>query len=929
MRSDTARQWLLQLQVLLCVTVLVFTATSNGATRINGETLNTTVICPPHYYVNVTALANSTSQVSQNTTSELCVRCSRGPCPSDMYEVHACNATHDRVCELFPFLQPLDCEVGPWSDLSTCNATCSVQGIQFRVRNVTQATRGTGAACPSLIEVVACERSEGCTTCDLDGHPGEECDPTLNPCISDPCQNGGTCTNVFECVCTQGNCASSVQCEENGSNRSCTSCVQGFSGADCEEPCDGINTHCSVLSNLTCHQESSTTIVDCTSCDSGWFGTNCTQPCPGISSCIEGACNQLDGSDLMCTACEPGFWGSNCSQVCEIVGCQDGHTICNQTSGAVEQCTNCTQGLLGDTCTIDVNECNFEIDDPRYPCHSTRGICTNTFGSYECSCRPGYAGDGAVCVDVDECLSTNVSTTLCPTNSQCTNTVGGYACECDEGYHPSSTDPHDPQCTALPCDFECQNDGECVNGLCVCSLGYSGALCEVEECISPYECNGFSNVDCLPVHQDVQTTLFEGNVTLCGVVQNCTGDECCFSHCYETRTFPVLPDGTLLSTGSYGDGILSLDSDSTYSRPGMLEHFQLNDTSDPTPRAMPVDRGTLLLTFQITDAAQMGSIVTYTGSDGRDLLKVEFVRDETVFLTPTKLSVMLNVTVLSRLATPHRLTTYPIATVVEMNTWQFFAFQFNSTHLTCTQNGVHISVQQLQGVLALEFTSTFTTGASQYGDGSDGSAIVLYEPLSYIIFGQLIQHAPVYNLLALATPTPGSTAVNPPNFDGSGGMLLDSALNHGSVFTVSAQFEMAPRLDSFFLYSRVDPKNPSVLLTGVYISRSSSLVIFYYHTTQSFLAHPDFPLTLIISTNPLDGLIKMSIALNSDTVTFMFDAQSPREFKLDGPVTTQAGVYTIGTFDGNTLSLIGTMNYFRFAYVAVDKHLEHDSLLLS
>ena len=40
----------------------------------------------------------------------------------------------------------------------------------------------------------------------------------------------------------------------------------------------------------------------------------------------------------------------------------------------------------------DINECNAEIHN----C-SSNAFCNNTKGSYNCSCKPGYTGDGWTC----------------------------------------------------------------------------------------------------------------------------------------------------------------------------------------------------------------------------------------------------------------------------------------------------------------------------------------------------------------------------------------------------------------------------------------------------------------------------------------------------------------------------------------------------
>ena len=47
-------------------------------------------------------------------------------------------------------------------------------------------------------------------------------------------------------------------------------------------------------------------------------------------------------------------------------------------------------------CSADVDECQNDV------CSQ---ICTNTQGSYECSCYPGFTKNGAVCDDIDECAA--------------------------------------------------------------------------------------------------------------------------------------------------------------------------------------------------------------------------------------------------------------------------------------------------------------------------------------------------------------------------------------------------------------------------------------------------------------------------------------------------------------------------------------------
>ena len=99
----------------------------------------------------------------------------------------------------------------------------------------------------------------------------------------------------------------------------------------------------------------------------------------------------------------------------------------------------------------DVDECERNEDN----CH-VNANCTNTEGSFNCSCNPGYTGDGINCTsmiivvtdqsksfevlitcfcfastDVDECI---LGEHTCHVNANCTDTDGSFNCTCREGY---------------------------------------------------------------------------------------------------------------------------------------------------------------------------------------------------------------------------------------------------------------------------------------------------------------------------------------------------------------------------------------------------------------------------------------------------------------------------------------------------------------
>ena len=93
-------------------------------------------------------------------------------------------------------------------------------------------------------------------------------------------------------------------------------------------------------------------------------------------------------------------------------------------------CFFCFLSFLSFSCA-DVDECAVDEDN----CHRSRGICSDivgSSGSFQCSCIPGYTGDGVTsCRNTDECSEQLDS---CDVNANCVDTFGSYVCLCRAGF---------------------------------------------------------------------------------------------------------------------------------------------------------------------------------------------------------------------------------------------------------------------------------------------------------------------------------------------------------------------------------------------------------------------------------------------------------------------------------------------------------------
>ncbi|HVW28198.1 MAG TPA: hypothetical protein VHC69_22700 [Polyangiaceae bacterium] len=247
-----------------------------------------------------------------------------------------------------------------------------------------------------LCTVDDCDKATGCTHTPIDvTKPGNACDDN-NVCTTD------TCNSSIGCQHTNSDGAK-AGCDDNDP---CT--TDACSGGICvstPKNCANLDDACNVgvCSGGTCMAQPTNVNGACTkgltSCDAGG-------KCNAAGTCVStgNACGALS------TACTPCTTGTNCSnnRLC----------TCAQPSP--------TDIVANGVCVVNTNDCATN------PCGANGTGCTdptpNTKNNdFVCTCQAGYSqkSPGTACTDVNECASGNPCVA-----GTCTNTTGSYDCTC-------------------------------------------------------------------------------------------------------------------------------------------------------------------------------------------------------------------------------------------------------------------------------------------------------------------------------------------------------------------------------------------------------------------------------------------------------------------------------------------------------------------
>ncbi|XP_078586089.1 uncharacterized protein LOC144867956 [Branchiostoma floridae x Branchiostoma japonicum] len=125
---------------------------------------------------------------------------------------------------------------------------------------------------------------------------------------------------------------------------------------------------------------------------------------------------------------------------------------------------NCAgTGYSGTCCDNDIDECGTGV----HSCHQ-HATCTNTVGSYRCTCNSGYTGDGRTCTAL--CWGS----TTCPRGGICSSP--NHCTSCDTGYESPDCGDIDECTTNMD---NCHEDASCTDTdgsfTCTCNDGYTGS----------------------------------------------------------------------------------------------------------------------------------------------------------------------------------------------------------------------------------------------------------------------------------------------------------------------------------------------------------------------------------------------------------------------------------------------------------------------
>ncbi|XP_024857944.1 sushi, nidogen and EGF-like domain-containing protein 1 isoform X2 [Kryptolebias marmoratus] len=333
----------------------------------------------------------------------------------------------------------------------------------------------------------------------LAGFTGRLCQINVNECVSNACQNAGTCRdqiNSFICQCPPGYtgklcetdidecedrpCLNNASCVQGIGNLTCV-CEPGYTGALCETDINECESQ-PCLNGAECIDQVASFTCVCPSTFTGTFcetelviHVNSSEARNQTEECLcqnGGVCVDINGT----CECPTGYTGPYCQfEVTQTLcsnsrPCPDGSPCLEY--GGTYLCT-CYTG-------VDFDHMDFyPYVQPQSVCDSSPclngGYCYERDGGYTCECRYGFWGSHCEKVRLSTCASNP-----CRNGGSCKEEAGSYRCVCPyrfTGKHCEVGKP-DP-CSSGPC----LNGGTCFHYLgkykCECTEAYSGRHCQI------------------------------------------------------------------------------------------------------------------------------------------------------------------------------------------------------------------------------------------------------------------------------------------------------------------------------------------------------------------------------------------------------------------------------------------------------------------
>ncbi|XP_050313522.1 fibrillin-2-like [Anthonomus grandis grandis] len=303
------------------------------------------------------------------------------------------------------------------------NAQCINNDGSFRCE-CDSGFKGDGYSCvdidectndPSLCENGQCLNYPGSFRCECEMgfmHPSEgndqscvdidECEMFNNLCVFGTCENT---LGMFRCECHEGY-------KLDGSGGNCTDIDE------CESPQSCLYGECSNLEgSFKCLCPENYELVSEGNACIDRRTSRCFLQVESPGRCEEPTADYVTKASCCCSVGRA--WGPKC-ELCP-----------NPNSVEYQQLCPGGPGYKPNDITVvleDINEC----EEHENICEN--GHCTNTFGSFMCSCNEGFRLDeaGYTCVDINECAENVLICSI----GQCVNEPGKYYCQCPEGYMP-------------------------------------------------------------------------------------------------------------------------------------------------------------------------------------------------------------------------------------------------------------------------------------------------------------------------------------------------------------------------------------------------------------------------------------------------------------------------------------------------------------